>query len=108
MNLEYAVDRLYEAGWQPWQTTELETLPDGRAFPTVAVIQGEFSRVGLKLVIEHNPKFNCYRATWSPIGKARTGDKGGDGHGTVVGACQREAAVYALAQVLAAQSVPTA
>ena len=107
MNLAYAVERLYEAGWQPWsEEGEVEQLPDGRGFPSVLAVQSEFARSGLELSIKHNMMFNCYRATWAPIGEpldpSHTAD---ERHGTVVGACEREAAVYALAQLRLAQQL---
>ena len=85
MNLTYAVERLYQTGWTPSAEAELDRLPDGRLFPTVAAVQREFARAGMELRINHTPAFNCYRATWT--------------QGTVIGACEREAAVYALAQM---------
>jgi hypothetical protein len=104
MNLDYAVDRLYDIGWIPSFDMELETLPDGRKCPTLIAIQRDFSRAGLELAIKHNLMFDCYRATWAPAGEpldpSHTAD---DKHGTVVGACEKEAAVYALAQLRAAQ-----
>ena len=110
MNLAYAVDRLYACGWIPnggSGSQDLEFLPDGRTFPTLPAVQREFQRAGLRLEIKHNPKFSCYRATWSPADEspdpARQAD---DRHGTVVGACEREAAVYALAQLREHQLTP--
>src|SRR5687767_13702068 len=47
MNLTYAVDRLSETGWLPDYAMELETLPDGRRFPSVRAVQREFARAGL-------------------------------------------------------------
>jgi len=100
MNLTYAVDRLLEAGWFPQGEVEVEHLPDGRAFPSILTVQREFSRVGLELSIKHNLIFNCYRATWAPVGEPLDpGHDADERHGTVVGACEREAAVYALAQL---------
>ena len=98
MNLDYAVERLYASGWIPEAapSEELETLPDGRAFPTVRLVQDEFARAGLELSIKANPKFNCCRASWRAGAQAH-GEK--DPGGTVVGSCEREAAVYALAQL---------
>ena len=47
--------------------------------------------------------FSCYRATWAPTGEPLDPSSAADErHGTVVGACEREAAVYALAQLRAA------
>ena len=106
MKLNFAVDRLYEAGWLPSDHPEgLESLPDGRKFPSVLSVQREFARAGLELAIKHNLVFNCYRATWSPADESPDAShEADDRHGAVVGACEREAAVYALAQLRAAQS----
>jgi hypothetical protein len=108
MNLSYAVDRLYEAGWSPSDSAstelDLESLPDGRRFPSVLAVQREFARAGLELSIKNNMMFRCYRATWAPVGEALDPNADSDEHhGTVVGACEREAAVYALSQLRAAQ-----
>jgi hypothetical protein len=104
MNLTYAVDRLLEAGWLPVEGLDLERLPDGRPYPSVLAVQREFSRAGLELSIKHNLIFNCYRATWGPVGEPLDPKHAADDrHGTVVGACDREAAVYALAQLKNAQ-----
>ena len=107
MNLSYAVDRLYQAGWSPAESatdTELESLNDGRRFPSVLAVQREFARAGLELSIKHNLMFRCYRATWSPAGEPLSAGSNvvvvaDERHGTVVGACEREAAVYALAHL---------
>lgn len=105
MNLTYAVDRLLEAGWLPQDDVDVEHLPDGRAFPSILAVQHEFSRAGLELSIKHNLIFNCYRATWAPVGEPLDPSHAADErHGTVVGTCQREAAVYALAQLRTAQA----
>jgi hypothetical protein len=106
MKLNFAVDRLYEAGWLPSDSPDgLEALPDGRQFPSVLSVQREFARAGLELAIKHNLVFNCYRATWAPAGKPLDAQNAADErHGAVVGACEREAAVYALAQLRAAQA----
>ena len=105
MNLAYAVDRLYDGDWTPSSSQELETLPDGRSFPSVLAIQLEFARAGLELAIKHNLIFACYRATWAPVGEPLDPARAADArHGTVIGACEREAAVYALAQLRTAQA----
>jgi len=105
MNLAYAVDRLLEVGWLAPDGLDVEHLPDGRAFPSILGVQREFSRAGLELSIKHNLIFNCYRATWAPVGEPLDPSHAADErHGTVVGACQREAAVYALAQLKSAQA----
>jgi hypothetical protein len=71
----------------------------------VLTVQREFIRAGLDLAIKHNMVFSCYRATWAPMGEplddAHAAD---DRHGTVIGACEREAAVYALAHLREAQA----
>jgi hypothetical protein len=104
MNLTYAVERLLETGWTPDQPMDLERLPDGRRFPSVLAVQQEFARAGLELAIKQNLMFNCYRATWGPLGEPLDDTRAADErHGTVVGTCQREAAVYALAQLREAQ-----
>jgi hypothetical protein len=107
MNLAYAVDRLYDGGWLPsggGGGSDVETLPDGRRFPSVASVRGEFASAGLQLAIKHNAEYCCYRATWAPAGEPLDPAHAGDErHGTVVGACEREAAVYALAQLRATQ-----
>ncbi len=105
MKLTYAVERLYQTGWSPATVAELERLDDGRGYPSILGIQREFSDAGLELAIRHNLIFKCYRATWAPIGQRFEEDHAPDErHGTVVGACQREAAVYALAQFREAQA----
>ena len=84
---------------------DADHLPDGRAFPSVLAAQRDFARAGLELSIKQNLMFNCYRATWAPVGEPLDERHAADdGHGTVVGACPREAAVYALAQLRAAQA----
>jgi hypothetical protein len=100
MNIDYAVDRLYEVGWSPSYEAELEEMPDGRRVPSVQAVRREFAHAGLELSIKHNMMFDCHRATWAPAGE--TPDENGrsdDRHGTVVGSSELEAAVYALAQL---------
>ena len=109
MSLEYAVDRLYEMGWEPSEDasrgSDLERLTDGRRYPALFVVQQHFSRAGLKLAIKPNLIFGCYQATWCPTDEsADPAHEHDDRHGTVVGACEREAAVYALAQLVQTQS----
>jgi len=104
MNLTYAVERLLDTGWTPSIRIDLDRLPDGRSFPSVLAVQREFARAGLELSIKQNLMFGCYRATWAPAGEpldpATATD---DRHGTVIGTCEREAAVYALAQLRESQ-----
>jgi hypothetical protein len=105
MNLEYAVERLYQTGWSTMGEWDLDHLPDGRAFPSLIAVQREFARAGLELSIKHNLIFNCFRATFAPAGEPLDDQRAADEvHGTVIGTCQREAAVYALAQLREAQA----
>ncbi len=105
MRLEYAVERLCESGWTSTSGSDYETLPDGRKYPSVRAVQQEFARAGLVLAIKHNMMFSCYRATWGPVGEQLDPDATEDcSHGTVVAACEREAAVYALAQLRSARA----
>lgn len=105
MNLDYAVERLYQTAWSTVGEWDLDHLPDGRAFPSLLAIQRDFARAGLELAIKHNLIFNCFRATWAPVGEPLDPQHAADEcHGTVIGACQREAAVYALAQLREAQA----
>ena len=105
MNLTYAVDRLFETGWTPGGDGDLDRLPDGRSFPSVLAVQRDFARAGMELSIKHNLVFNCYRCTWAPAGEPLDDSRPADDrHGTVIGACEREAAVYALAQLREVQA----
>jgi len=105
MNVNYAVDRLYEVGWLPTPDCELERLSDGRRYPSILAVQRFFTQAGLELSIKQNLVFNCYHATWAPAGEELDPRHAADErHGTVVGSCEREAAVYALAQLVAAQA----
>ena len=105
MNLSYAVERLINAGWTPDMEMDLEQLPDGRSYPSVLAVQREFAQAGLELSIKQNLMFGCYRATWSPAGDAVESSAYSEvQQGTVIGACPREAAVYALAQLRTAQA----
>ena len=98
MNLEFSVDKLYETGWQPdtasftnLADSGLERLPDGRLYPSVLKIQQLFAACGYELAIRYVQLFDCFRAVWT--------DSTGAAAGAVVGADEREAAVYALAQL---------
>ena len=100
MKLDYAVQRLLDTGWAPGRDTACETTADGQRFPSVLAVQREFARAVLELAIKHNMMFSCYHATWGPIGEPLDPSTAADDrHGTVIGACDREAAVYALAQL---------
>ena len=98
MKLAYAVERLYATGWTVADDLGLETLPDGRKYPSVLAVTREFAQNGLDLSIKHNLIFNCYRAAWHPADPSEL-DSEPYRTGTVIGACEREAAVYALAQL---------
>ncbi len=105
MNLDYAIDRLYDTGWMPGMDGELEAGPDGRQFPSVRSIQREFAEADLDLQVKHNLIFKCYRAIWGPRGETLDPSHMADSrHGTVIGSCEREAAVFALAQLRAKKS----
>jgi hypothetical protein len=104
MNLVYAVERLLDTGWTPVNQAT-ERLPDGRSYPSVLAVQKEFTRAGLELTIKQNLVFGCYRATWAPAGETNSEGRTDERHGTVIGSCEREAAVYALAQLREAQPV---
>jgi len=94
MTINFAVDRLYETGWLPDETMELDRLPNGLRYPTVAAIQKIFQESGLKLSITPHLMFGCCRAEWTPMANQPQAD---ELNGTVVGSCEREAAVHALA-----------
>ena len=105
MNLTFAVERLLETGWSAAGEPNLERLPDGRPFPGVAAVRREFESAGLKLELKQNFMFNCCRATWAPRGERPDPDHAEDDrHGTVVGSCEKEASVYALAQLRLAEA----
>lgn len=101
MNLDFSVDKLYETGWQPEPGATgkspiggdgtYERLADGRLYPSVLRIQELFAAQGYELAIRYVQLFDCYRAVWT--------DRTGAAAGAVVGADEREAAVYALAQL---------
>ncbi len=55
-----------------------------------------FGEAGLKLSITPHLMFGCYRAEWMPAAGCSAG---GGLTGTVVGSCEAEAAVYALAKL---------
>ena len=92
MNLQFSVDKLYESAWQPDPADSgLERLPDGRLYPSVGKTQQMFAAQGYELAIRYVQLFDCYRAVWT--------DSTGTAAGAVVGSDEREAAVYALAEL---------
>jgi hypothetical protein len=100
MSIAIAVDRLYEGGWLPSDDMELDRLPNGLRYPTVQAVQREFAAADLTLAIKQNLMFRCHRAAWAPIGESlEQTHPADDRHGAVIGNCEREAAVYALAQL---------
>ena len=102
MNLEFSVDKLYETGWhaEEGKTAGMERLPDGRFYPSLLKIQELFAGAGFELAIRYVQLFDCYRAVWI--------DRSGAAAGAVVGADEREAAVYALAQLRKSATPATA
>jgi hypothetical protein len=105
MELAFAVERLLETGWTHEGEGELDHLPDGRPFPSIWAIQRIFAQAGLELTIKRHLIFNCFRAAWAPVDESpETPTEAGEHRGDVVGSCEREAAVYALAQLRTAQS----
>jgi hypothetical protein len=103
MSLHYAVDRLYEVGWLAENGIDVEKLSDGRRYPTIDAIARKFGEEGLQLSIKGSAKFRCFQATWSPTGEEPDPACTDERHGTVIGSCDREAAVYALAKFMASQ-----
>jgi hypothetical protein len=89
MTIDYAVDRLYETGWSATGAMETDRLPNGLRYPRVSQVQREFADAGVELSIKPHLMFGCWRAEWT----------GSDFTGTVVGSCEQEAAVYALAKL---------
>lgn len=105
MNLVFSVDKLYETGWQPNPApgaissgAGLERLPDGRFYPSLLKVQEIFAQSGYELAIRYVQLFDCYRAVWT--------DRTGTAAGAVVASDEREAAVYALAQLRKTSTQP--
>lgn len=96
MTINYAVDRLYQTGWLPSNENDLERLSNGLRYPTVAAVGRAFKEAGLELAIRPQLKFRCCRADWTP---AAGNPRAEELTGTVVGSCEAEAAVYALAKL---------
>ena len=91
MGLEFALDELYATGWSDLDSTGCSHIADGRAFPRAERVKAEFAAAGVDLTIERMEAFNCHRAHWKDVES---------GHPrAVVGHCEAEAAVYALAQL---------
>lgn len=90
MGLDFAIDELYATGWTPMPEL-CERHHDGRAFPMLDRVVGEFREAGYDLSVRHIQLFDCFRAEWR--------DEAGNASGAVVGNTASEAAVYALAQL---------
>lgn len=101
MSLEFAVERLYQVGWVPASGRLLQSLEDGRLYPSPTEIRREFTEAGLKLTVRHVSLFNCYRAEWSSAEEPVRG-------GYCVGATEAEALVFALAQLVESREFATA
>ena len=89
MGLSFAIDALYQTGWQPSEAGD-EVATDGRVYPAAAGVKRAFAEAGFELAVRHIQLFDCYRAEWS--------DSQGQA-GAVVGQSAEEAAVYALSQL---------
>ncbi|MEM0983214.1 MAG: hypothetical protein AAGI17_04600 [Planctomycetota bacterium] len=91
MGLDFAIDELYSSGWTALDTAGCKPHDDGRWVPSLDRIGRELQKLNLSLSIRHVQLFDCYRAEWT--------DSTGSVLGSVVGATEIEAAVYALAQI---------
>lgn len=91
MGLDFAVDALYESGWQVTEPKALPRDSSGRPYPSPEEVSREFEAHGLRLAVRHVQLFDCYRAEWS--------DDAGAAQGAVVGQTAAEAAVYALSRL---------
>src|SRR5262249_11832642 len=90
MGLDFAVDELYATGWSDLDSIGFSHHTDGRGYPKPDRVTQEFASAGFRFATRRIDLFNCYRAEWF--------DTAGDLQGAVVGYCEAEAAVYALAQ----------
>jgi hypothetical protein len=105
MGLDFAIDALYESGWQA-EAKDLDRAAgharhaDGRIYPSEALIREFFQENGFELGVRHIQLFDCYRAEW------RT--RSGEPVGAVVGQSAEEAAVYAMSQLRKRLEAPKA
>lgn len=90
MGLTFAVDQLYATGWSPRPGQPCEMDDRGRPFPDAASVRHEFAGAGRTLELSRSDAFGCVTATW-------TDDDGSTF--AVTGACESEAAVYALSRL---------
>lgn len=91
MGIDFAIEELYATGWSALDSSGCERHDSGRWVPTVGRVRREFERAGHTLTISHAQLFDCYRAAWT--------DEQGEPAGSVVGATEHEAAIYALSQL---------
>lgn len=94
MGLDFAIDSLYETGWNADQATGCPSHVDGRRYPSEDQVRRAFEENGFKLTVRHVQLFDCYRAEWR---EAQAG--GGQAGGAVVGQTAAEAAVYAMSHL---------
>ena len=90
MGLDFAIDELYATGWSALDTAGCES-EGGRWIPSVERVRREFEAQGLSLSVTHVQLFGCFRAEWA--------DSAGVPAGSVVGQSEREAVLYAFAQL---------
>lgn len=90
MGLDFAIDALYQTGWNANEVRDLPHDPTGRPYPSQAHVESAFAEHGLAFSVRHIQLFDCYRAEWRDGAQAR---------GAVVGQTAEEAAVYALSQL---------
>ncbi|CAG0959577.1 hypothetical protein PHYC_00649 [Phycisphaerales bacterium] len=91
MGLDFAIDALYQTGWNVPEPKDLPLDASGRPYPSQAHIEAAFAEHALALSVRHIQLFDCYRAEWR--------DAGGQARGAVVGQTAEEAAVYAFSQL---------
>jgi hypothetical protein len=91
MSFEFALDELYATGWSDLDSSGCSHHVDGRAYPRPDRVKQEFAAAGVDLEIQKIDAFKCYRAKWADM------DTGNPE--TVVGQCDAEAAVFALARL---------
>lgn len=91
MGLDFAIDALYDTGWNITEVKALARHSDGRPYPSRDAVQAFFGEHGYELNLKHIQLFDCYRAEWR--------DADGKLGGAVVGQTAEEAAVYAMSQL---------
>jgi len=91
MGLDFAIDALYDTGWNLAEVKDCPRHVDGRPYPSQDHIRDFFQRENLTLTVRHIQLFDCYRAEWR--------DASGVALGAVVGQTADEAAVYAYSQL---------